>query len=581
MADNYWSRKQAARVGGLNRRRFLWGAGAISTAFVLACGNDDKNDASGSRSGTTSGGSTGATTGTTAAGGQTGAAKTPAPRGGTMTTAQVATDAQSFHAHKTTDAVSSTYQGWVYDGALTSFDPQTLEPIPNIAEKWTVSDDKKTYTFTLRDVKWSDGTPMTTADYVYNFEQAFNPDNKFPYRSELERIESYKALDARTLQVTMKEALVTGLQQADLLSRILPKHIWEKYDWNDPTKNPEMMAPTVGNGPFKLKEWRSQNLATFVANDTYWKGRPNIDEFNYRFFGTTTLAYQALKSGEIDFYAIQPQDVKDAKAQSSLNVLPYYTVTGGYNFMGFNLRRPWFQDVRVRQAIAYATDRKGIIESVAYGQGRPVYSTFTQSAWVYNDKVEKYDYNPKKSEDLLKQAGYTLGGDKKLRKDGQTLKLSILFNTGNNVREGIATVMQQQLNELGIEAEVQPLEFQSYIQKITSAPFDYDLYVLGWTATVEPSLAKQIWEEKGIPQLNSGAYINKEVETLFDDGVKEFDREKRKAIYGKIQEILARDLPYVFLYEGQANFGHNKRMGGFVPAKLAITHNIQEWYINK
>jgi len=584
MSDNYWTKEpRSARAAGfgmklparaVTRRRFLSSvAVATGAGVMIACGGSDEKATT--PAGAPQGAATQAVSGTQAA-----AQATPGPKGGNITTATVGTDAKSFHVYQTTDSVSANYQGLVYGGgSLTKRDPESLQNVGHAAEKWTVSDDKKTYTFTLKDIKWSDGTPMTTADYVWTFEQASKPENKYPRLISLQEIATYKALDAKTLQVTLKDALVIGLETADYITP-LPKHVWEKYDWNDPVKNPEILNPTVVNGMWKLKEWKRDASATFVRNELYFDGPPLLDSTTYRIFGTSALAYQALKAGEIDYLGITPADVKEAKTLSSLNVHPYFSATGGYNYVGFNMRRPWAKDVRVRQAVSFATDRKGIIDAVAYGEGRPVYANYTESSWVFNPNVEKYTFDPKKSADLLKQAGYTLQG-KQLMKDGQQLKMKILFNQGNAVREGISTVLQQQLADLGIAAEVIPMEFQAYLELIKKEPFDYDLFVLGWTASIDPHWSIQIWNEKGIPDLNSGGYINKQVEALYDQGAREFETEKRKQIYGQIQKHLSDDPPYVFVYEGRVNFGANKKLGGIVPTRIGVLYNQNQWFLNK
>jgi len=502
------------------------------------------------------------------------------PKGGSITQA-VTSDGKSFHPYLTKDTASGGLINYVHGFTLTKYDENTLDVRGQGAEKWEISPDKKTYTFTLRDgLKWSDGAPLTANDFVWTYQQAIKPENKYPYVENLKKFESYIAKDPRTLVVTLNEALVVGLENADVITP-LPQHIWEKYSWSDSTKNPEINAPTVGSGAYKLKEWKRDDHATFVASDTYFEGRPNLDSVTLRVFGTQTLAYQALKSGEVDIASFQPSDYADAKKQPNFNVYEYYAAASSWQYIGYNLRRPALKDPLVRKALAYATDRQGIIDGVAFGLGRPIYSAFPQSSWVYNDKVEHYDFNLGKARDLLKQAGYTMNG-KNLTKDGQQLTVKLLYGPATSkTREGIATVMQQQLSDLGIKVDVQSLEFQAYLNTIETEPFDYDLFVLGWSATIEPHFSYQIWAEDSIPQLNSGAYVNKQVETLFDQGSKEFDRDKRKAIYGDIQRLITDDEPYIFLYESKSYTGVNKRVGGIVPTKLGITYNQEKWFVTK
>ena len=595
----------------LSRRRFLAGATATAGAAILAaCGGgsaatDTPKPAAATTAASAPVASAPATTGTTAASpaaavsssvaataaptGASGpvasvtAATAPAtiPKGGTLTQTIIATDAKSFHPYQTTDTGSAGYQGYIYGGgSLTDIDPNTLDLKSFAAEKWTLSEDKKTVTFTLRDgLKWSDGTPMTTADYVWTYQQASKPENKYPYLENITKIAAYEAKDPKTLAVTLKEVTSLIVENADTITP-LPKHIWEKLDWGDPTKNPEISAPTVGNGIWKLKEWKRDDHATFIANELYWEGRPYIDTMIVRVFGTIALAYQALKSGEVDYSSFQQSDYKEAKTLGNINVYDWYSARGSWGYVGYNLRRPALKDPLVRKAIAYASDRKGIIDSVLYSLGRPTYSNLPQSSWAYNENVEHYDFDPKKAADLFKQAGYTLT-NKKLTKDGQTLSMKLLFPTSSKVREGIATVLQQQLGDLGIAVDVQGLEFQTYLNAIMKEPFDWDLQLGAWSSTINPYFGYQLWSESSIPQLNSGGYINKQIEDLYAQAYKEFDRDKQKAIYSQIQKILTDDEPYAFLYESQGYAGVNKRVGGITPTKRGIEYNLDKWYLTK
>ena len=530
-----------------------------------------------------------ATAGATPSGGGStvagGAVPTPNPaaqRGGTLTGAAVG-DLKSYHVYQTTDTASSGAQTLVYGGgSLTSYDPETLQVVGYAAQKIDVSSDFKTVTFTLRDgMKWSDGSALTTDDYIWTFQQASNPENKWPYIENLEPVVSFTAKDAKTIVVTLKEARTTAIEDADAVTP-LPKAVWSKYPWGDPVANPEINAPTVGCGYWKLKEWKKDQSATYVASDNFWRGRPYLDSYVVRQYGNEQTAYQALKSGEIDIYGPPAANVKEAEGLSNLTVTKWYNVPGQWSFLGYNLRRPALKDPLVRRAINYAIDRQGIIDAVAYGLGKPIYSAFTQDDPIYNPNVEKYEFNPQKSADLFKQAGYTLQ-NKKLVKDGQPLKFKLLFGPGTSkVREGIATVTQQQLADLGAEVEIVALEFQAYLQTISSDPFDYDLFVLGWSATINPYYSYQIWSEKSIPDLNSGAYINKEVDQLFQQSVTEFYETKRKAIFFRIQELITNDAPYAFIYNNQSYAAVNKRIGGVKPTRRGIGYNsYADWFVQK
>jgi peptide/nickel transport system substrate-binding protein len=471
------------------------------------------------------------------------------------------------------------YQSIVYGGSsLTRRDPETLQLVPHAAEHWTVSADRRTYTFRLRDLAWSDGRPMTAADFVWTYQQAIKPENRYFRVDALAPIASYRALDPRTLEVTLTDDLVVGLETADYITP-LPRHVWERYDWNDPAENPEIMHPTVGNGAWILDEWRLNERTTFVANDHFVLGKPKIGSLVVRIFGGRDVPYDALAAGDVDAVALPP--IEDREPPDHIDVHRYYAAASGYTFIGFNMRRPVVQDRHVRAAIAYATDRDAIIDVLLSGRARPVYAHYTQSSWAYNPDVQRYDFSPEQAREQFRQAGYSPDSDGRLVKDGRPLTLTLALNTPNFVREGIAYLLGEQLDELGVRLDVREFEFQRYLDFIKTPPYDYDLYILGWTGTIDPHWANQIWSEETIPALNTGGYVNREVERLFARGAREFDMEQRRQIYGQIQRLLADELPYVFLFEGESAYGVNRRIGGVVPTRLGVTYNLHEWFIRE
>ena len=489
-------------------------------------------------------------------------------------------DAVSFHPYLTTDTASRGYQSLVYGGDLWTYDPQTLEPRPEAATGWTISDDRLTYTFTLRDdLKWSDGTPITSADYKWTYDQASNPENKYPYISNLELVDSYEAPDSRTIVVKLKEPIVVGLEAAEAVTP-LPKHIWEKLDWSDPSKNPQIMAPTVSSGPYILQEWRKDDRATFVANPNFHRGRPLIDSRTVRIVPSSEIAFQMLKSGEVDVASFTPDNYAEAKRLSNVTVYEWWPAAAQWLYLGYNLRRPWAQDVEVRRALSHAVDRNAIAEYVFNGLARPTYSAFPPSSWVYNENVPKYEYNPTTAKEMLDKAGWVSGPGGIRHKDGQQLKLRVLYgpNTSKTL-ERVATVMQQAWGDIGASVEVQGMEWGAYLSAVKSEPFDWDVNIGAWAATLEPHWMNQIWREDTIPELNHVGYVNKRVEQLFDQGKREFDREKRKQIYQEIQQIISTDAPYAFVTTNLSYIGINSRVGGIEPTPLGIGHNRERWFI--
>jgi peptide/nickel transport system substrate-binding protein len=494
-------------------------------------------------------------------------------------------DAVSFHPYLTTDTASSGYQGLVYAGALLRLDENTLEYIPNMAESYTISEDGLTFTFKLRqDLKWSDGTPLTAHDYKWTYDQVTNPDNAFPYLSQLEFITGYEALDDYTLEIKIDKIYAPALGQMSGLISPLPKHVWEKLDWSDPEKNPEINSPTVVSGPYKLVEWKRDQYAIFEANENYWyHGAPNIERYNIEIVPDEDVAYQKLKTGESDTGTISPENLEEARQLDNITVYEWWPAAAGWSYIGLNMREGFpTHDINVRHGINYAIDKELLTEEVMLGQAKRLCSVFPETSWVYTPDVECYDYDPDKAVEAFTQAGYTLQDGKLLDENGEQLKLKLIFGPNSNkVRELIAVSVQDYLAEVGIEVEIQALEWNAFLEATDAAEPDWDIFVGGWRATIEPQIMSTIWAEENIPSLNAVAYINKDVAALFEEAGGTYDTEFRKEKYAEIQRIIADEAPYVFLFYNKSWSGQNNRIKGIDPKPLGIGWNSEDWYIEE
>lgn len=494
-------------------------------------------------------------------------------------------DAVSFHPYQTTDTASSSYQAMVYTGGLLRLDEKTLEYIPNMAESYTISEDGLTFTFNLRrDMKWSDGEPITAHDFQWTYDQVVKPENEFPYLSQLDFITSYKALDDYTLEIKIDEVYAPALGQMSGLIQPLPRHIWENLDWSDPEKNPEINSPSVVSGPYKLVEWKRDQFVVFEANENYWyHGAPNIDRWNIEIVPDQDIAYQKMKSGESDTGSITPENLEEARQLENITVYEWWPAAAVWSYIGLNMREGFpTHDINVRHGISYAIDKQLITDEVMLGQGKRLCSIFPETSWVYNPDVPCYEYDPDKALEAFAKAGYTFKDGMLLDENGQQLKLKLIYGPNTSqTRELIAVTVQDFLADVGIEVEIQALEWASFLEATDSADPDWDLFIGGWRATIEPHIMYTIWAEENIPQLNAVAYINKEVEALFDEAGRTYDTEFRKEKYQQIQRIIAEESPYVFLFYNKSWSGQNNRIKGIEPTALGIGWNQEDWYIEE
>jgi peptide/nickel transport system substrate-binding protein len=462
-------------------------------------------------------------------------------------------DVKSLDPWLTNDGTSSDVQNLLYNARLAYAEPATGLPAPNfrVVDSVKVSDDKLIYTFTLKDgIKWSDGQAITAEDYAWSFVQAAKPENKWPYRADyVEYVEAITALDNRTVQVQFKAPLIYAI---GLLAREpLPKHIWEGKSWTDPALNPEIDKPTVVSGPWKLKEWKRGQYISLERNtaSTIFPV-PYADGVTFQVINQPTLWLQKLKTGDLDVITVAPADYAEAKKVPNVTFNEVYGAHWSYSYIGINFRKPYLQDQVLRQALAYATPQKEIIDKIYFGLGQPIYAGVPLNHPTYNPNTPHYDFNLDKAKQLLSGAGYKIEGGKLKDKSGKELpKMKILTNSGNREREAIMGVVQNSWKELGIELEPQTFDFQTYLKTLKTEPFDYDFFVLGWQADADDI---ESWDGawRAIPDQNAGAWnteVTQQVLDLFGKVRKEFDFDKRKELMAQIQVLTATDLPYIYL----------------------------------
>ncbi len=493
-----------------------------------------------------------------------------------------ATDAISFHPYLTTDTTSRLYQDKVFASGLWLRDPQTLRPIPGMAESWNVSADGKTYTFALRrDLKWSDGTPLTAHDFVWTFVQAAKPENQYPYLESLSAIASYVAKDDWTLEITLKEATCTALLNVDVITP-LPQHVWSKFDWRDPARNPEIYFPSVVSGPYKVKEWQRGNQIIFVRNELHYRGAPHLDSFTIRIISDASKYVPMLQADEVDHAPVSPADFQRARQIKHLKLYEWQPAAPEWEFIGVNLRRPFLKNVAVRQALAYAIPRDAIAAQIFHNLAQPTYSLFPPTMSVFTPDVPRYDYNLDTARALLQKAGYKLDASGRLVDSANKTvpRLRILYNVNNKAREQVGAVLQAQLKALGVESELLYADFATYVNYLQQEPFDFDLFLLGWRTPIEPYLSFQMWSETNIPRLNLSAYVNPEVERLFaQTNQPPCDADTRKQVFAQIQKIIATDVPYIFLvYHSGYAFIH-QRVVPNTPSPLGIDYFPEQWFI--
>jgi peptide/nickel transport system substrate-binding protein len=483
-------------------------------------------------------------------------------------------DVSGFLSAVTTDASSHEAAGYVFNG-LVRYD-RNLKLEGELAESWEISPDGRKITFHLRKgVKWHDGAPFTSDDVMFTYRRMIDPRTPTAYGEDFRQVRLAAAPDPHTFVVEYSRPFAPALASWGM--HVLPKHLLEKYP--DISKSPLNKKP-VGTGPYRFVEWKTGEKVVFDVSPDYFEGKPYIARVISRVIPDQATMFLELKSGTVDIMTLTPpqyvRQTETAEFRKSFNRYKY--TASGYTYLGFRLSHPFFKDRRVRQAIAHVADKKSLIDGVLLGMGQEATGPYKPGTWAFNPGVKKYPHDPGRAKALLAEAGWK-EKDGVLVKDGQPFEFTVLTNAGNDARAKTAAILQQNLAEVGIRMKIRTVEWAAFINEFIDKR-KFDAVILGWNITPDPDQF-DIWHSSktGPKELNHVGFANPEVDRLLDEGRSTFDLEKRKKAYFRIQEILAEEQPYVFLYVPEALPVVHHRFRGIVPAPAGITYNFVKWYV--
>lgn len=421
--------------------------------------------------------------------------------------------------------------------------------VPDLANSWKVSDDGKTYTFDLvQGVKWHDGKPFTSADVKWTLETIIK--EKGVAYTNMKAIDSVDTPNDYTVVVKLKEPSSPFLGfLAWYGTFIMPKHLYENTDW---LTNPANEKP-VGTGPFKFVEWKKGDHVTLEANKEYFGGAPYLEKVVYQIMPDSNTAAQALLNGEVDMAHTRPpltmlESLKKTGIKVDISPAPsrYY--------MQLNLRREPLQKLEVRKALAMAINRKEIVEKAFQGLGSEAWGFYTPAIeWAYDKSARAPEFDPKKAEDLLEQAGYKKGAD------GTRLKLNLLYFTAGQEWADLAQVIKSNLKQIGVDVQLQGLEIAAWSKKV-GQEHDFDLATLAGFQGPDPDNMRNRFSKDGSIQFMG--YHSPIVEQALDEGARETDQAKRAKAYFAIQQELAKDLPIIPIAEVVSLYVYSDKVHG-------------------
>jgi len=479
----------------------------------------------------------------------------------------------------TSDGASHDVGGMIYDGLVKT--DKDLNYVPAMAEAWEFSKDCLELTWKLRrDVKWHDGHPFTADDVMFTYQTMINPKTPTAYKDDFLPVKSAEVLDPYTFRVTYARPFAKAVQSWG--TWMLPKHLLDKYVADGKLKESPENSHPIGTGPYRFQDWKSGEKVVIVANPDYYEGRPYLGRVVYRVIPSQGTIFLELKAKGVDLASLTAiQYVRQTEYPAFRKAYRKYKYpSSAYTYFGFNLKDPRFADRRVRQAFAHAINKPELIEGVLMGLAREATGPIRPGTWAYTDKVARYPYDPEKAKQLLIEAGWKDNGDGLMRdKDGKPFSFTIRTNQGNEERKKVAEIIQQRLAAIGVQTEIQVIEWASFIKEFIKKK-RFEAIVLGWGVGTDPD-QYPVWHssQMGPDQLNQISYANPEIDRLLEEGRASCHQAERIRYYHRFQEVLAEDEPIVFLYFRDALPVVSSRVYGIQPGPSGILYNFDHWYV--
>ncbi|MGA2978066.1 MAG: ABC transporter substrate-binding protein [Terriglobales bacterium] len=439
------------------------------------------------------------------------------------------------------DAQSERIGELLFDALLTRNEHFNVQP--GLAERWEIPD-PLTYVFQLhRGVTFHDGRPLTSRDVKWTFDSLLEGKIRSTKSAAYRFVDRVDAADTFTVVFHLKEPDATLLWNlSEGASGIVP------YGSLD-----EITRQPIGTGPFKFVSAQQDKEVVVERNDNYWGAKARLARVRFTVVPDATTRALELRKGSADaaINALTSDTIVALEREPNLQVERAPGTVLSY--LAFNLRDATLQDVRVRQAIAYAIDRGPLLQYIWRGFAQPALSVLPPQSWAYDQDVAAYPHNPEKARQMLDAAGYRT-------RDGVRFHLTMKTSTEESNRL-LAAVLQQQLRDVGIALDIRTFEFATFFADVTSGAFQ--VYPLRWIGgNQDPDIFELCFHSNRFPPhgANRGFYSNPRVDGLIDEARRQTDQDVRKRLYAEVQQILAQDVPYLNLWYIDNVLVHTRRV---------------------
>lgn len=474
--------------------------------------------------------------------------------------------------------VVSTYVAELMFQPLVEID-ENMKFQPMLADSITTNDNV-TFTINLnKNAKWTDGKPVTVDDVIYTIRLIANKkvaaSGAFQYNifkgfddsgyvdDGVTDVPGIKKIDDHTMQLITKAPISLNVFD-DSIARYLmaiPQHVLKDTAAENITKSAFFQKPTVTDGPFKILNYDRDHYVQMTANKNYFKGAPKIDQLNFKVMQGTEIAAR-LQSGEIDmnipsFGVIPVEDFDKVKGLSNITTNLEKPVANEYMY----INEKSVPDVRTRQAIVYAINRKQIVKNLLKGNGEVIDGYFTSYSPYFDKTLKPAEYNVDKAKQLIKESGWD---------SSKTLTVNVL--SGDSTLEQAANVVAANLKEIGFNVKIQMTDIATLVDKLDKK--DYEIGILQYSLTpIDPYPDMAYFLQDG----NDVNYSNKEVQDLLVQVKNETDETKIKEIYAKINTIAAKEIPMFSIYASRSLGAVNNRLVGVKAKDFGTFNDVYKW----